>query len=121
MGCATRWTCATWGRSDSGGRRVRGLSGAVIAARHGALLALLAVTSFAPGFYFVRRLPWSPPEKLSGAIGLSLLLVYLAAFAIYVLGLPPESHFVVSALAAIFLVAARQDLVRLLRHPTVRR
>ena len=49
----------------------------------GLLLCLLLVCSFAPGFYCVRRLPWSPMEKLCGGIGLSLVLVYLAAWGIY--------------------------------------
>ena len=42
------------------------------------LFCLLLVCSLAPGFYCVRRLPWSPLEKLSGGIALSLVLLYLA-------------------------------------------
>ena len=34
---------------------------------------LLAVCSFTPGFFFVRRLRWTPLEKLCGSIGLSLV------------------------------------------------
>ena len=86
-----------------------------------ALLPLLLLTSFAPGFFFVRRLPWSPPERLVGAVGLSLVLVWLAAFAIYILGLPASAHLVVSAVAAVSLVAAWPDVLRLVRHVTVRR
>jgi hypothetical protein len=86
-----------------------------------ALLPLLALTSFAPGFFFVRHLRWSPPERLVGAVGLSLLLVWLAAFAIYVLALPRSAHLVVSAVAAVSLVAAWPDVARLVRHATVRR
>jgi hypothetical protein len=86
-----------------------------------ALLALLAVTSFAPGLLVVRRLRWSPPEKLVGAVALSLVLVWLAAFGIYVLGLPRWSHLVVTALAGVSLVAASADAAQLLRHRTVRR
>jgi hypothetical protein len=93
----------------------------VVAVRFDVLLALLVLSSFAPGFFFVRRLPWSPPEKLSAAVGLSLLLVYLAAFAIYVFALPPSAHLLVPALAAASLAATWRDLLRLLRHPTVRR
>jgi len=86
-----------------------------------ALVALLVATSFAPGFLLVRRLRWSPPEKLVGAVGLSLPLVWLAAFGIHVLGLPRWSHLVVSALAGASLVAGSPDAARLLRHRTVRR
>ena len=46
------------------------------------LLCLLPVCSLAPGFYCVRKLPWSPMEKLSGGIGLSLVLLYLASWGI---------------------------------------
>jgi hypothetical protein len=95
------------------------LSGIVIAVC--ALLPLLALTSFAPGFLFVRRLPWSPPEKLVAAVGLSLLLVHSLAFAVFVAGLPRWSHLVVTALAGASLVAASRDVARLLRHATVRR
>ena len=52
----------------------------------GLLLCLLMVCSFAPGFYCVRRLPWGPMEKLSGGIGLSLVLLYLASWGIYCFG-----------------------------------
>ena len=44
-----------------------------------AALAILAVCSFAPGFYFVRRFAWSGLEKLCGSIALSLILLWLAA------------------------------------------
>ena len=41
----------------------------------GLLLLLLPVCSFAPGFFFVRKLQWSPLEKLCGSLGLSLILL----------------------------------------------
>jgi hypothetical protein len=46
-------------------------------------LASLAVCTFAPGFFLVRRLPWRPLEKLCGAIAVSLLILYLIAFAVF--------------------------------------
>ncbi len=46
-------------------------------------LASLAVCSFAPGFLLVRRLPWRPLEKLCGAVALSLILVYIVAWAVF--------------------------------------
>jgi hypothetical protein len=36
----------------------------------GLLLLLLPVCSFAPGFFFIRKLRWNPLEKLCGSIGL---------------------------------------------------
>ena len=50
-------------------------------------LIILPVCAFAPGFLVVRRLRWKPIEKLCGSVGLSLILVWLAAWAIYVSGL----------------------------------
>src|SRR5262249_30599671 len=47
---------------------------------------LLVVCSFVPGFLFIRHLRWTPLEKLCGSIGLSLALIYLAAWAIFCFG-----------------------------------
>jgi hypothetical protein len=52
------------------------------------LLILLPLCAFAPGFFFVRKFPWSPLEKLCGSVGLSLILLYLACFVFYWAGLP---------------------------------
>ena len=51
----------------------------------GLLLCLLLICSLAPGSYCVRKLPWSPLEKLSGGVGLSLVLLYLASWGVYCL------------------------------------
>ena len=66
------------------------------------LLCLLLLCSLAPGFYCVRRLPWSPMEKLSGGIGLSLVLLYLASWGIYCF-IPRETG---GAFAAVSLICA---------------
>jgi hypothetical protein len=81
------------------------------------LLALLLVCSFAPGFFFIRRLRWTPLEKLCGSVGLSLILVYLAAWAIYWFGPRDERLlFRVVAAAAVLLGAiAWRDAWRLFR------
>jgi hypothetical protein len=55
----------------------------MLAAQLGLTLLLLAVCSFAPGFFVVRRLPWNPLEKLCGSIALSLIALYLLCFAAY--------------------------------------
>ncbi len=46
-------------------------------------LASLLVCSFAPGYLVVRGLRWRPLEKICGAIALSLILIYLVAFAAF--------------------------------------
>src|ERR1035437_4061258 len=51
-------------------------------------LTLLAVCSFAPGFLLVRRLRWSGLEKLCGSVALSLVLLWLACWGIYVFARP---------------------------------
>src|SRR4051794_5404739 len=47
-------------------------------------LLLLAICSFTPGYYFVRRLAWSGLEKLCGSVALSLILLWLVVWAVYV-------------------------------------
>ncbi len=87
------------------------------------VLTLLALCSFAPGFFWVRRLPWTPLEKLCGAVGLSLVLLYLAAWGIYCFG-PQDQRFALRAVAAAAMLlgaAAWRDTVRLAGCPRVRR
>src|SRR5580658_6425518 len=55
----------------------------MLAAQLGLTLLLLAVCSFAPGFIAIRRLRWSPLEKLCGSIALSLIVLYLVCFGAY--------------------------------------
>jgi hypothetical protein len=86
------------------------------------LLALLIVCSFTPGFFFVRRLRWTPLEKLCGSVGLSLILVYLAAWGIYCFG-PNDERIpfrIVAGTAVLLGVAAWRDAWRLLRSFRVR-
>jgi len=86
------------------------------------LLSLLAVCSFFPGFYVVRRLSWSPLEKLCGAIGLSLILLYAISTAFYWLEVPgPQAFWVVSALCLVLGIIARRDIARLVSWGQTRR
>ena len=93
----------------------------------GLLLLLLPVCSFAPGFFFVRKLPWNPLEKLCGSIGLSLILLYLASWGIYCAG-ARGNRMAVHAVpyAAVSLAclamgsACWRDIARLLRAAPVR-
>lgn len=61
-------------------------------------------------------------EKICGSIGLSLTLVYLAAWTIYCLNPPGgmAAAYGVSAIAASLGIAERRDIMRLFRSPTVR-
>ena len=89
----------------------------------GLLLCLLLVCSLAPGFYCVRRLPWSPMEKLCGGVGLSLVLLYLASWGIYCF-FPRGAGgalVTVSLICVLLGILARQDLSRLLYSSRVRR
>ena len=95
----------------------------------GLLLCLLLVCSFAPGFYCVRRLPWSPMEKLCGGIGFSLVLVYLAAWGIYCFSpqgpsgaaVETGAFAVVSLVCVLLGILARKDIRRLAGSLRVRR
>src|SRR5215469_13394555 len=91
-----------------------------------ALLALVPLCAFAPGFYLVRRLRWKPVEKLCGAVGLSLALIYLASFVIFWMGpadgqVQPLPYAAVTLLCLILAVASRKDAACLWRAPAVRR
>lgn len=86
------------------------------------LLVLLPVCTFAPGFFFVRRLAWNPLEKLCGSIGLSLILLYLAMWGIFCFGPHDEriACWAVACGAAILGGLAWKDAWRLLRTFRVR-
>src|SRR5580698_2912075 len=93
----------------------------------GLLLLLLSVCSFAPGFFFVRKLRWNPLEKLCGSIGLSLILLYLASWAIYCAGprgngmaVQRWPYIAVSVVCAAMGAASWPDIMRLLRAAQVR-
>jgi hypothetical protein len=80
-----------------------------------AAVLILGISSIAPGFFFVRRLRWSPLEKLNASIALSLILVYCASFAIYMLHLDRRLHWLITIASLILGALAFRDLVRLLR------
>ncbi|PYT02411.1 MAG: hypothetical protein DMF60_21445 [Acidobacteria bacterium] len=68
-----------------------------------ALLSFLALCCFVPGFFFLHRLRWTPLEKLCASIGLSLALIYLAAWSIYCFG-PRNQRIAYDAVAATVLL-----------------
>ena len=83
-------------------------------------LVLLVVCSFAPGFFFVRRLRWSGLEKLCGSIALSLVLLWLASWGIYILA-PPVAYFGLAAVCGVAAIVAAKDARRLFAELRVRR
>jgi hypothetical protein len=92
------------------------------------LLVLLPVCCFAPGFFLVRKLRWSALEKLCGGVGLSLILLYLAAWAIYCFsprGAAMPVHVLPYALVSLVSIAlgaaAWKDFALLVRNRAARR
>jgi hypothetical protein len=93
------------------------------------VLVLLVVCGFAPGFFFIRRLRWSPMEKLCGSIGASFALLYLVFGTIYCLSpsgtwaqmeMQTSIFTLVSAASVALGFAARRDIVRLFASFRVR-
>jgi len=78
-------------------------------------LALLAVSCFVPGFFFVRHLRWNPLEKLCGSIALSLIFLYLISFLIYSYAGSAQSTLFacISGLCVALALLVRRDLSRL--------
>jgi hypothetical protein len=83
----------------------------------------LPLCCFAPGFFFVRRLRWSPMEKLCGAVGLSLVLLYLAVFGAYCFlpGLEGPAYAAVAVACAGLGVLGARDARQLFASAPVRR
>ena len=86
------------------------------------VLVLLVVCGFAPGFFFIRHLRWSPMEKLCGSIGASFAMLYLLAGTIYFFSptgtgaqaeMRPGLLMLISAASAALGFAARRDIARL--------
>ena len=87
---------------------------------------LLLICGFAPGFFLIRHLRWSPMEKLCGSIGMSFVLLYLAFGAVYYFSpvgveTPPKFLALVSVASLVLGFAVRHDVVRLFGSFRVRR
>lgn len=101
----------------------------MIAAKVALLLMLLPLCVFSPGFFFVRKLRWSPLEKLCGSVGLSLVLLYGICFGIYCLSPPGDrgdlvwkiACWAVSALCLILGVVVIREVYKLASCHQVRR
>lgn len=85
---------------------------------------LLVVCSFTPGFFFVRRFRWTPLEKLCGSIGLSLVMLFLASWLVYLFPGGNDSErapfLCVSAVCLVLGIATRRDMARLFHARRVR-
>jgi hypothetical protein len=85
---------------------------------------LLAVCSFTPGFFLVRRFRWTPLEKLCGSVGLSLAILFLVSWLVYLFTGRNESERVpflcVSMISVALGIAAHRDIARLFHVRRVR-
>lgn len=86
-----------------------------------ALVPLLLVVGFGPGFFVVRYLRWSPLETLVASVGLSLSLLFLALFAAFWMDASHMALVVITTGAAGLSAATWPDARRLWRHRIVRR
>ena len=82
---------------------------------------LLPVCTVAPGFFLVRRMRLGPLAKLCAALAASAIVLFLANFALYTLGLHQAVwRFGLSAVCAGLAAAHARELWRLLRCRQVR-
>lgn len=73
-----------------------------------------------PGLCVTSRLRWRAEERLCAAIGLSVVVVYVAAFAVYAFDLSRTWHVAVSAACGLLSLLSLPAQVRLFRAPAVR-
>jgi hypothetical protein len=84
-------------------------------------LTILLVCCFAPGFFFVRKFRLSAMEKLSGSVGLSFILVWLAVWVLYLAGANGSAGcFAISGVCAILAAVVWRDTAVLFRSVRVR-
>lgn len=84
------------------------------------VIPLVLVFSSGPGFFFVRRLRWSPLEKIAGSIALSLILLFGLTFGAYWAGLPTSAYYGITAIAGVLTAAGLPDACGLARARRVR-
>lgn len=85
------------------------------------LLILLTVCCFGPGYFIARRLRLGLDEKLTLAIALSLIILYLAAFTIYCTGLSWKMCWVCSAIFLVATIGSWRDLASVMHRRSARR
>ena len=85
------------------------------------ILPILLVCCFAPGFFLVRRLRWSPMEKLAGGVGLSAILLWLAVWLLYLAGANGAAGcFAIVGACVVLGALSWRDIVALFRTPRTR-
>src|SRR5947208_2332939 len=85
------------------------------------LVLLVSVLGFGPGFYFVRKLRWNNSETIVSSIGLSILLIYFVATAIYLLNISWNWCWLTTAAGIALTALSWRDLGTLFRKRSVRR
>jgi hypothetical protein len=87
-----------------------------------ATVLLLSICSFFPGYFLLRRVRWTPLEKLCGSMGLSLILVYLAVWAVYCFGPQNQrpAYWAIAAASGLAAVLSARDAAGFLRSFRVR-
>jgi hypothetical protein len=86
-------------------------------------LIVLVLCAFTPGFFIVRRFPWNPLEKLCGSVGLSLIILWLAAWFVYIF-LPSAwtpASFAITGVCVVLGALSLPDIRRLFNARRVRR
>jgi hypothetical protein len=82
---------------------------------------VLGLCAFSPGFFIVRRFRVNPLEKLCASVALSLILLFLAAWLVYVAALPwTPASIVISLASAALLAVSFGDARRLFANARVR-
>lgn len=81
---------------------------------------ILVVCGFGPGFFFVRRWGWPGLDTVVASVALSLILVYVAAFAGYWLQVGAAFNVAVTLASAGLFAASWPDVRTLWRQPRVR-
>jgi hypothetical protein len=85
------------------------------------LVVLLPVCTFAPGFFFARKLRWNPVETLCAAAAISLMLLYAWSLIAYTAHVPEDAYYLVSIASLVALLLSARDLRRLLSRAHVKR
>ncbi|MEQ1870476.1 MAG: hypothetical protein ABL961_10675 [Vicinamibacterales bacterium] len=86
-----------------------------------ALSAAMAVSCFAPGFVVVRRFRWDPIETFTASVALSLVALYVLAFAAFSAGLAASANMAVAVLCAAACAVTFKDARRLLQSARLAR
>ena len=96
------------------------MAGLVLLGQVFLLLLLLPVSLIAPGWAIVRQWPWHYREKITAALGLSLIVIYIIAAVVYVLGMPWWSVWIATAVFVYLCTSASKDLLLLWRRTALR-